>query len=262
MLPDLGKDPWVTHRAPSDHQTSRSSRGKGLCGIARSGDIAVGDHRTGKFPGGQGDQVVTDAAPVHLQDRAAVDCDKIDRMFPEQWQEQLERPLVVEPEPRLDRELSRDRLAQGPENSVHTWQVAEESASGALAIDDRRGATEVEIDGGGGMFLQFLARTDKGGDVIADHLRDDGAARGITDDRVEDRLVESRGRVDSEILGVVQVRAAVAGHQFPEGPVGHILHRRERKHGGARDKKRIESGGHGPLMLANDTILVRSFSFH
>ena len=246
MVSDLGKDPGVAHRAATDHQALRGSRPERRFRIARRGDIPVGQHGTVEGLRGKADQVVPDAAAVHLQHGAPVHGDEVDRVLGKKREERLDRPLRVESEACLDGELPRNRLPQGAENPVDAGEVAQQSAARALAVDDGCGTPKIQVDRRDGMVLQFTRAPHQRGNVVADHLRDGGAARGILRDRFEDRLVEPRGRIDPEVFRVVEIRAPIPGHQPPERQVGHILHRCQRQHGGGRGQQCVEirAGSH------------------
>ena len=247
MIPDLGEDPGIADRTAPDHEAARPRRGQHFRRIEGGRDVAVGQNGTGEFPRRARDQVVADVSPVHLENRPSMDRHQIDGMFPEEREECLEGALIIESEPGLDGELSRDCIPQRPENAIDAVQVPQESSPRALAVDDRRGTSEVQVDGGDRVVSEFPSRPDQRGNVVSDHLRDDRTARGIARDRFQDGLVETRGRVDPEILGVVEVGAPVSGHQLPEGPVGHVLHgcQRQERHGRCEQGIEIRWWGHG-----------------
>jgi len=147
---------------------------------------------------------------------------------------------VVEAEPGFDGEWDFNGVAEGAENGVDLLRLAKESAAGALSIDDGSGAAEVQIDAGDGMLLEFARGADEVGDAIADHLRDDGAAGGIASDGREDVGFEMRIGADAEILGPVDVGAAVGRHELPEGEVRDVLHGGESEDGLGAGEKGME----------------------
>ena len=173
-------------------------------------DIAVGEDGTGDGGDGAGDVIVMDFGAVHFLDGAAVDGEEVEGMFREDGQEFVEDLRGIEAEAGFDGELDGDGVAQRAEDGVHARGFAEQAAAGAFAIDDGRGAAEIEVNGGDGVLLQFLRGADERGDVVADHLRDDGPAGGILGDGIEDPFFQVRGGVDAEIFGVINIRAAVA----------------------------------------------------
>ena len=72
-----------------------------------------------------------------------------------------------------------------------------------------------------------VGRADERGNIVADHLRDDGLPGGVPLDGVENPLLRRRLGVDAEVLGPVDVGTAVLVNQRPEGAVGDVLHRRQ-----------------------------------
>ena len=67
-------------------------------------------------------------------------------------------------------------------------------------------------------------------------------------DGLEDGALQLEAFADSEILGVVQVRSAVARHELPEWQIGDILHGRQRGAGCAGESLlKCFGGGHGVI---------------
>jgi len=77
------------------------------------------------------------------------------------------------------------------------------------------------------MVFEFFGGADQSGNVVADHLGDDGAAGVVFGDGTEDGFFEIGSGVDAEVFGVKKIRPAVTRHEAHEGQIGHILHRRE-----------------------------------
>ncbi len=111
---------------------------------------------------------------------------------------------------------------------VDPLRVAQQSAAGAFAIHDRDGATEIEINRGDRVLLQFARGADQRRDIVADHLRDDGAASRVLGDGSEDVAIEPRIGQDAKVFGEIDVGIPVAADQAHEAQVGDVLHRRER----------------------------------
>src|SRR5882724_9774778 len=240
MLADLVEEPGIADDAAPDHEAPRAGELEDFAGLARGIDVAVGEDGTGNGPDGAGDVIVMDFAAIHFADGAAVDGEKVERMAREDGEEFVEDGGRIEAEAGLDGELDGDGVAESAEDGVHAAGFAEQAAAGAFAIDDGRGAAEVQVNGGDGILLQLGGGADEGGDVVADHLRDDGSAGGVFGDGFENPLFEMRHGVDAEIFGVIDVRAAVGRHEFPEREVGNILHWREGEDGLRAGKELLE----------------------
>ncbi len=163
-------------------------------------------------------------------------------MLREDGQQFVEDVRRIEAEARFDGEFDGDGVAQRAEDGVHALRFAQQAAAGAFAINDGRGTAEVQVHGGDGILLQFLRGADERGDVVADHLRDDGPAGGILGDGFENPFFEVRGGVDAKIFGVINIRAAVRRHESPERQVGDVLHRREREDGFRAVEQLLELG--------------------
>src|SRR5688572_19612883 len=90
----------------------------------------------------------------------------------------------IEPEPGFDCEsYIRAVSAQGTQNCINTLGFAEKPATGAFAINDGGRAAEVQIDAGDFVSLKFGCGSDERGDIIADHLSNDGLAGRVFGDR-------------------------------------------------------------------------------
>ncbi len=70
--------------------------------------------------------------------------------------------------------------ARSAPNGVHARGVAEEAAAAHLAIHDGRGAAEFEVDRSDRMLQEFARGANERGDVVADHLCDDGRPVGFS----------------------------------------------------------------------------------
>lgn len=79
-----------------------------------------------------------------------------------------------------------------------------------------------------------------GRNVVADHLRDDGAAGRVLRDGGEDMRIKPRLGQDPEVFGEINGRVAVTADQAHEAPVRHILHRREREDGSVALEQKSE----------------------
>ena len=122
--------------------------------------------------------------------------------------------------------------------------MAKETAARILAADDGGGAAEVQIDAEDGVALEGLGGADEAGEILADHLGDDRFAGRVPVDGAEDRFLGLGIAVDSEVLGVVEIGAAVAVDDGPELEIGDILHRGQDQQGAAR-REDVGDGGHG-----------------
>ena len=213
--------PIIRPRAPVARQH--------LLRLRRGVHVAVGDDRARHRLDGLADEIVVHRQPVHLRDGAPVHRQQVERVPREDRQQLVELLRRVEAEPRLDGELDLHRVAQRAEDRVDALRLAQQPAAGALAVDDRRRAAEVQVDRGDRVLLQLPRGAHERRNVVADHLRDDRPAGGVAGDGVENPLLRRRRGVDAEVLGPVNVRAAVAVHELPERAVGHVLHRRQRQ---------------------------------
>jgi WG containing repeat len=231
FLPDLMEEPGIADDAAADHETARAGEGQDFAGLAGGVNIAVGQDGAGQGGDGTGNEIVMDLGAVHFADGAAVHGKQVKRMFRENGQQFLEDVGRIEAEARLDGELDGNGLAQRAEDGVHAFRFAQQATAGAFAVNDGRGTAEVEVNGGHGQLLEFLRGADEGRNVVADHLRDDRLAGGILGDGFDDPFLEVRHGMDAEIFRVIDIRAAVLGHQPPERQVGDVLHRREREDG-------------------------------
>src|SRR3954471_24086773 len=81
------------------------------------------------------------------------------------------------------------------------------------------------------MLLQFARGADERGDVVADHLRDHGAAGRVLGYGAEDVRIEPGLRQDAEVFGEIKISVTVTGDQAHETQVGDVLHRREGEDG-------------------------------
>ena len=152
---------------------------------------------------------------------------RVERVAGEDRQQPVELLGRGEAQPGLHRELDAHRVAERAEDGVDALGFTQQAAARALAVDDGRRASQVEVDCGDRVVLEGPGRANQRRDVVADHLRDDRLSRGVLRDRVEDPLLRRRGVVDPEVLGPVDVGAAVLVHQRPERAVGDFLHRRQ-----------------------------------
>ena len=180
---------------------------------------------------GARDEFVTGRAAIHLFHGPRVDGEQVERMAGEDRKEFVEDRSVIETDAGFHRERDGDRFAQSAQDSIDAVGIAQQTAAGAFAIHDRHGAAEIQINRRDGMLLQFARGADEGGDVVADHLRDDRPAGRILRDGGEDLRIESRLGQDPEIFGEINVGVSVAADQAHERQVRDILHRREGEDG-------------------------------
>ena len=136
----------------------------------------------------------------------------------------------------------------------------QQAPASALAVYHGRRAPEIEIHRRHGVLLQFPGGLGQRHWVIADELGDGRATGGVFDDGPQDGSVERAGAVHPEILGPIDIRPTVAGHDTPEGQVRDILHRGQRQH-------RLGSGqqtskGQGPVREGPTGNLDGSWGFH
>ncbi len=181
------------------------------------------------------DQIIAHAGPIHLRHRARVDGEQINRMLYEQRQQRVELGGRIKTDARFHSERNRYRVAQCAENGVNYFRRAQQPAAGAFAINDGRGAAEIQVNRGDGIFLQQFRRADERGNVVADELGDDGFAGRILGDGIENPFFRPRIAVDAEVFCPINIRPAVARNDAHELQRRHVLHRRERQHrvGGA-----------------------------
>ena len=155
--------------------------------------------------------------------------DQIDRVLLEKPQQRLENLRSIETDPRFYREGNRNCLPQRAEDRVDLFRFAQQSAAGAFSVNDRRGASEVQVDCSHGMLLQFFRGADQGRHIIADHLRHHRPAGRILGNRLQYVAFQPRLGVHPKVFRPIHVRTAVTRHQAPERQVSHVLHRRKRK---------------------------------
>ena len=162
MLANLAEDPGIPHGSPSDHQSPRPGFIEHHFRIPCCGDIPIGQHRARKGVCCHSDQIMPDAAAIHLEHRATMDCHKIEGMFCKKWQQSLDGSFVIESQPRLDCELSRDGIAQCSKNGVDPGDVTQQSSARTLAIDDGCRTSEIQINGCNGIvILQEFGRANE-----------------------------------------------------------------------------------------------------
>ena len=169
------------------------------------------------------------ARAVFFGHRPPVNRQQIQPMPRENLQQRVELRRALKPDARLHGERPLHRAPQHAEEFVHARQVAEQAAARALAINDRCGAAEIEIDRRDGVFFESLRHAGHRLEVVADDLRHRRTAGGIFHDRTQNRFLGHIVGRHAEILGEIQIRPAVARHQPPERPVRDVLHRRERQ---------------------------------
>jgi hypothetical protein len=240
LLADLAEEPGIADDAASNHEPARAAKREDFAGFAGGIDVAIREHRARQRRDGARDEVVTRRAAIHLFHRPRVDGKQVERMTEEDGKEFVENSAVIEADARFHRERDRDGFAQCAQDSIDAVGVAEQTAAGAFAIHDRNGAAEVQINRRDRVLLQLARGADERRDVVADHLRDDRAARRILRDGGEDLRIESRFGQDPEVFGEIKVRVAVAADQAHEAQVRDILHRREREDGSVAAQQVLE----------------------
>ena len=112
--------------------------------------------------GGAGNQVVTDAGPVHLFDSPAMHGEQVNGMFGKKPQQFVKTLRRIETDPRFDREGNGDRVAQRAEDGVYLAGVAQEAAPGAFAVNHRGGAAQVQVNRGDGIAAAIRGRCGPG----------------------------------------------------------------------------------------------------
>ena len=142
--------PIIRPRLPVRSSSARA------CG--RRVDVAVGDDGTRHRRDRLANQVVVHGRPVHLRHRARVHGEHVERVPREDRQQRVELLRRGETEARLHGERDRHRLAQRAEDGVDARALAQQAAAGALAVDDRRGAAQVQVDGRDRQLLQRRRR--------------------------------------------------------------------------------------------------------
>lgn len=148
--------------------------------VGRGGDIAVGEDGAGHVLDGHANEVMADLGAVHVGDGAAMDGEEVDGVAGEEGEEAFPSGGVGEPDTSLDGEGDEvDGIAEGAEDGVDACGFAEESAAGALAVHDGRGAAEVEVDGGDRELLELAGGGGECDGVVADELSDGGSAGGV-----------------------------------------------------------------------------------
>ncbi len=186
---------------------------------------------------------------VGVAHRPAVNRQAVQGVLAEHVQQARKLRLVGEADAALDGEAPPDRGAQRLQEGVHPFRMAQQPAAGILAADHRRGAAEVEIDARNRQPLQLAGAAQQGGQILADHLREDRNAGFVLGDGPDRLGIEPGIRRDAEVLGDEQVRPAIAGHQPHERQVRDVLHGREDKGGTVAGQKIAHPGryqGCGP----------------
>ena len=122
--------------------------------------------------------------------------------------------------------------------------VAQQTAPGAFAVNDRSGAPKIQVDGGDGILLKLPRRANERRDVIADHLGHDGFAGRIMSDRLENVTIQGGSGMHPEVLSEINVRAAILRHECPKRQVGHVLHRGECQDGSGTGQQLMEITRH------------------
>ena len=202
--------------------------------------MAVGDDGARHRFAGLADQIVMHRQPVHLRHGARMNGQRVERVLGKDGQQRVELAYVTEAHASFDGELDADRFAQRSEDGINPLRLAQQATARALAIHDGRGAAEVQVNRGDVKLLKFLRRADERGDVVADHLRDDGPARGVLFDGIENPFLRARHGVDAEVFRPINIRAAVAVHEIPKRAVRHVLHRGERQERRGAFQERIK----------------------
>ncbi len=149
-------------------------------------------------------------------------------MFRKNWQQRIKFLRRFKTNARFYRKRHRHRVAQRAENRVNARWFAQQSAARALAINNWRGTTEIQINRGDGKLLQQLCIAHERGNIVADHLRDDGFTGGIFGDGIENPFFRPRIAMDAKIFRPINFRPAVAVNDAHELQRRHVLHRRER----------------------------------
>lgn len=239
-LANLVEEPRVANGGASDHQPAGAGLQEDAGGFMGGKDIAIGEDRAGEGRDGLGDEVIVDFAAVHFAHGAAVDGEEVQGVAGENGKQLGEGVGGIEADPSFNGERDAEGVAEGAEDRIDALGFAEQAAAGTFAVDDGGGAPEVEVDGSDGEMLQFPGGPDEGGDIITDELGNDRPARGVVRDGLEDVAVEAGPGIDAEVFREVEVGAAEAGEQAPEGQVGDVLHGREGQEGPGLPQQGVE----------------------
>ena len=154
LLPDLVEQPGAADGAAPDHQAAAAGPLEQRPRLRRRVDVAVGDDGAGHRVDRLANQVVVHGRPVHLRHRPRVHGERVDRVPGEDRQQPVELLRRGETEAGLHRERDRHRLAQRAQDGVDALALPEQAAAGALPVDDRRRAAQVQVDGGDGQLLE------------------------------------------------------------------------------------------------------------
>ncbi len=122
--------------------------------------------------------------------------------------------------------------------SVHTAEVAQQSAADVLLVHLGGGTAEIQVDAGDRVAVQFRDRPGEVVQILADQLGEDRAAGGVLVDAPQDVALGPGLGVHPEELGEEIVGRAVMGDHPHEREVGHVLHRRQRGEGLAGEERR------------------------
>jgi len=164
--------------SPPNHQPARPGRGQDGQGLLRAVDVAVGQHRARQLPGGAGDEVVSHLPAIHLLDSTAMHGQQINGMFGKQIQQRVKPSAESKP----IRVFTVSGMATASRNAPRMASISPARAAGRprRICDKRPGrAAQVQINRRDGILLQGAGRARQRGDVVADHLRDDGPPGGF-----------------------------------------------------------------------------------
>ena len=174
MLPDLVKQPRIANGPPADHQSLRAGPAQDFLRVLGRVHVAVGQHGKRQLANRPGDAIVVHFAAIHLGDGPAVHREQINRMPGKDGKQLLENLRCLKTDPGLDGEFDGNRVAQRPQERINPTRFAQQTAARALAVNHRRGTTQIEVQRDNRVALKFIRGPRERRNVVADHLRDDG----------------------------------------------------------------------------------------
>ncbi len=143
MLADLAEEPGIANDAAADHQAGGAGLREHFLGFRGGVDVAVGEDGARHRGDGALHEFVTRRAAIHFLHRAGVDGEEVEIVAREDGEEFVEDVRVVETDARFDGEGNLHRGAQGAENLVDAFRIAQQTAAGAFFVNDRDRAAEI-----------------------------------------------------------------------------------------------------------------------
>jgi hypothetical protein len=93
--------------------------------------------------------------------------------------------MAVEAESGFDGKTAGNRVTQGAEDGIDLVREAQQTTAGVFPVNHRSRTTEIEVDPRDRVLAQLPRCAGQLLNIAADHLREDGATRGIFGDRPE-----------------------------------------------------------------------------